>query len=268
MSSAAAAIDDCGVLVLILSSSSNSSHQILSEVARATSRRKHIAVLRIEDVPPAKELELFIGGIVHWCDAVNASLEEALLTFVQNIRNTIDPQRSCVRPRATGVACEESVSCRLDQATKDEQQERTKYDVFISYRRNNDAQTARLIRGELYRRDLRVFLDVDDLRPGHFDEALLERIRGAPNFLVILSPGSLDRCVNLDDWLRREIVCAFKERKKVLPIMMPGFSFPAEADLPLDLRPIRVHHAVHYSHDFFDAMMEKIVDYLGKPSRD
>jgi serine/threonine protein kinase len=141
----------------------------------------------------------------------------------------------------------------------------THWDVFVSYRRDRDAQTARLIRGELQRRGFSVFLDVDDLRPGHFDEALLERIQEAPNFIVILSVDSLDRCAIQDDWLRKEIVCALNNKKRVIPIMMTGFSFPPAESLPKELRSIRVHHGVNYSHEFFDAMMKKIVDYLGEP---
>jgi hypothetical protein len=140
-----------------------------------------------------------------------------------------------------------------------------KCDVFVSYRRDRDAQTARLVRSELQRRGYSVFLDVDDLRPGHFDEALLKRIREAPNFIVILSVGSLDRCTIQDDWLRREIACALDNNKKVIPIMMPGFNFPLMQDLPEEIQSIQVHHGVNYSHEFFDAMMKKVVDYLGAP---
>ena len=138
-------------------------------------------------------------------------------------------------------------------------------DVFISYRRDRDAQTARLFRAELEMLGFEVFLDVDDLRPGQFDEALIERIQDAPNFLVILSPGSLDRCSEPGDWLRREIVCAMASQKTIIPIMMPGFGFPEEQDLPQDLQPIRVHHGVTYSHEYFQATLNKVVGYLGAP---
>lgn len=128
------------------------------------------------------------------------------------------------------------------------------------------SETARLIRTTLQQRGYRVFLDVDDLRPGHFDEALLERIREAPNFVVILSPGSLDGCASSDDWLKREIVCALTERKTVIPIMMPGFTFPAKDALPHELQPIIVHQGVEYSHSHFEAVIDKLVGYMGPAS--
>jgi hypothetical protein len=51
----------------------------------------------------------------------------------------------------------------------------------------------------------KVFLDVDDLLPGHFDEALLEQVRKASNYVLVLKPNSLDHCTSSTDWLRREI---------------------------------------------------------------
>ena len=45
--------------------------------------------------------------------------------------------------------------------------------VFISYRREGGAETARLLRYELLARGWDVFLDVEDLKGGTFDERLL-----------------------------------------------------------------------------------------------
>lgn len=136
-------------------------------------------------------------------------------------------------------------------------------DVFISYRREHGAEVARLIGSELQHRNIEVFLDVDDLRTGHFDEALLGQIEASGNFLVILTPQCLDRCRDSEDWFRREIAHAIKHQKNVIPLIMPGFRFPASEEIPEDLRPLRVHHGVSYSHEFFAAMMTKIVGYLG-----
>jgi hypothetical protein len=136
------------------------------------------------------------------------------------------------------------------------------YDVFIGYRRDDGASTARLIRSELRQRRFRVFLDVDDLRPGLFDDALLEHIEKCPNFILVLTPGSLDRCGDSDDWLRREIGQAIETGRNIVPIMMPGFQFPKEDALPQEIRAIRRHQCLVYSNEFFDAMINKLVGYL------
>jgi hypothetical protein len=152
---------------------------------------------------------------------------------------------------------------RQKNVLKRQKSQDVNFDVFISYRRGTDAQTARLIRAELQqRRQLKVFLDVDDLRSGYFDEALLERIREARNFIIILSQHSLDRCDNNGDWLRREVACALSENKNVIPIMMPDFSSTSLEDLPDEMRSLRLHNGIPYNHDFFNAMMDKLMTYL------
>jgi hypothetical protein len=107
-----------------------------------------------------------------------------------------------------------------------------------------------------------VFLDVDDLQPGCFDQALLDSIKNALSFIIILSPGSLMPCAAQGDWMRAELACALANEKNVIPIMMPGFTFPEENDLPEDIRTIRMHQGVSYSHEFFGAVIDKIVSYL------
>lgn len=83
----------------------------------------------------------------------------------------------------------------------------------------------------------RVFLDVDNLRSGRFDEALLRRIEECQDFLLVLSPGALDRCVNEGDWVRREIEHAMSLGKNIIPIICDGGAAAErmKADLPPSL---------------------------------
>lgn len=137
------------------------------------------------------------------------------------------------------------------------------YEVFISYRRQNGSSEARLIRAELmHQQNVKAFLDVDDLGAGHFDEALLKRIAEIPNFIVILSSSCLERCADERDWLRREIVQALATNRKIIPVLLPGFDFPDAEKLPGELRSLSSHQSVFYSHEYFDAMIAKIVRYF------
>lgn len=97
-----------------------------------------------------------------------------------------------------------------------------KYDVFISYRREGGSEFARSVKAELERRNYSVFLDFDELKDGKFDERILEAIAEAPVFLFILSPHSLDRCVNADDWVRKEIEYACIRGKHIIPVNKDG----------------------------------------------
>ncbi|HQX82801.1 MAG TPA: toll/interleukin-1 receptor domain-containing protein, partial [Vicinamibacterales bacterium] len=95
--------------------------------------------------------------------------------------------------------------------------------VFISYRRSLDELTARMLKQELTMRGFDVFLDVDDLgSSSRFDRTLQEQIERRANFVLVLSPGSLDRCRHDDDWLRLEIVHALKTNRRIVPVTRGG----------------------------------------------
>ena len=70
-------------------------------------------------------------------------------------------------------------------------------DVFISYRRSNGSQLASLLKVHLEIRNLSVFLDVDRLEAGKFDNNLLQSIRSARNFVLVLTPGSLGKNIDI-----------------------------------------------------------------------
>jgi hypothetical protein len=142
----------------------------------------------------------------------------------------------------------------------------TSYDVFISYRRDGGAAEARLIQSALQARQVRAFLDVTELGRGYFDDALLKSIDQTPNFVVILSPHALDRAESDEDWLRKEIAHALKTDRNVVPLIMPGFQFPAK--LPRDLKNLPRHQGMDYSHLYFDAMIQKLVATLDLSASD
>jgi hypothetical protein len=134
--------------------------------------------------------------------------------------------------------------------------------AFISYRREGGSETARLIHQELRNRGIRTFLDVEDLSSGHFDERLLREIEAVPNFIVILTPGSLVRCAEVGDWLRREIEHAIRTERNIIPILKDGFDFPPPCELPLTINDLEKNNGVRYDHVLFSATMEKIVSFL------
>lgn len=141
------------------------------------------------------------------------------------------------------------------------------YDIFISYRRENGSQMARLLCTNLEDRGYKCFLDVEELKAGHFDEALLRNIESSASFILVLSPGCLDRCQNEEDWLRLEIAHALRLNKKIVPVMLSGFHFPPAEELPEELRDLDRHNAISYSNEFFKPMMEKLCGYLGQPMK-
>lgn len=134
--------------------------------------------------------------------------------------------------------------------------------AFISYRREQGSEVARIVQGEMGRRGVSCFLDVKDLKAEHFGNRLLKEIEMAPNFILVLSPNSLDRCSNQDDWLRREIAHALKHHKNIVPIMLNNFLFPPTEQLPEEIRGIERHNGVTYSHEYFEATFDKLQSFL------
>jgi hypothetical protein len=130
------------------------------------------------------------------------------------------------------------------------------YDAFISYRRDGSASQARLIKSELTNRGYQVFLDVADLDKGHFDDKLLTTIAETPGFILVLAPGSLDKCVNEGDWLRRELKQAMATSATSCRSACRAF---VSASLPPDIAELARHRPVEYSHTLFDATIEKIL---------
>jgi hypothetical protein len=79
-------------------------------------------------------------------------------------------------------------------------------DVFVSYRRSNGSQLASLLKVHLQLRGFSVFIDVERLEAGKFDNNLLQSIRQAKHFLLVLTPKALERCIDdseCKDWVHK-----------------------------------------------------------------
>jgi hypothetical protein len=77
-------MDQCRILLLIFSSSSNNSPQVRREVERAVNKGLTILPFRIEAVAPSKSLEYFIST-QHWLDAFGRDLDASLAELRQSV---------------------------------------------------------------------------------------------------------------------------------------------------------------------------------------
>lgn len=140
-----------------------------------------------------------------------------------------------------------------------------KHDIFISYRRDGGFETARYLYDHLTWDGYHVTFDLDSLRGGRFDDALLERIDECMDFVIVLNKGCFDRTLNPDfprenDWMRRELGYAIKKKKNVIPVLLGGFDFPAA--LPEDIDEVRFMNAPPYSREYIDSFYEKLKAFL------
>lgn len=89
---------------------------------------------------------------------------------------------------------------------------KTKYDIFISYRRTGGFESANLIAEKLKGMGYSVFFDLESLRSGKFNEQLYLVIEQCRDFVVVLPDKALERCSNADgtaneeDWIRKEVI--------------------------------------------------------------
>ena len=136
----------------------------------------------------------------------------------------------------------------------------TQYDIFISYRRESFNQ-ANLICTRLKALGYRVFIDVEALNSGKFNEQLLAVIKNCKDFIVVLPPSALDRCVNTDDWVRREVMCAMENKKNIIPIMLAGFEWPNP--MPEGMEELCMYQSLAPMPDvYFDMQIQKLQGYL------
>lgn len=132
--------------------------------------------------------------------------------------------------------------------------------IFISYRRSGGDIYAKSICEALKNRGYTVFYDIDSISGGYFDDRILNAIAGCDDFLLVLPPNSLDRCWNEGDWVRLEILEAMKHGKNIIPVLLPGFTFPA--DLPADIAAVARYNGVSFVMQYFDAVIDAIVKRL------
>ena len=79
------------VFVLVYSSNSNNSKQVIREVDRAVHIGLPVINLRLEDVPMSKELEYYLSS-VHWLDAMTLPLEEHIQQLCDVVQMFLKPE--------------------------------------------------------------------------------------------------------------------------------------------------------------------------------
>lgn len=140
-----------------------------------------------------------------------------------------------------------------------------KYDVFVSYRRS-DAFTANLVAEKLKNFGYSVFFDVETLRSGNFNTQLYDVIQNCKDFVLVLPPNALDRCISEEDWIRKEVCHAMECKKNIIPVLLSGFTWPDP--MPKGMEQLKFYQAITASDaEYFDMSVKKLSTYLkSKPS--
>lgn len=92
--------------------------------------------------------------------------------------------------------------------------------VFLCYRRKDVGKWfAKALQLALSPHGYDVFLDVDDVGAGEWEEQILKEVRTRSHFILAVTPGALDRCDDRNDFLRREFEAADSSRRNIVPVL-------------------------------------------------
>ena len=142
-----------------------------------------------------------------------------------------------------------------------------RYDVFISYRRRGGLLLARCICYYLRSKGVRCFFDMKEIKEGKFDEKIYRALDNSKYFLLILTDGSLDRCAEEEDWVRKEIEYAMSIKDKnhdIVPLAIKGHEVRFSDNLPasiLELETVQrtiIDEEIHFERDIEDVLVNRM----------
>lgn len=77
-----------------------------------------------------------------------------------------------------------------------------------------------------------------------------------------MTPGSLERCINPDDWVRKELLHAISHNRNIIPIFKKGFTFPPKEKIPDDIRDVPRYQSIEYVNEFHKPVIDRLISYL------
>ena len=133
--------------------------------------------------------------------------------------------------------------------------------IFISYRRDTGSTMARMIYDRLrLEKNYKCFLDVEKLNVGNFHENIVSELDKCRIFVLILSKNALDRCVNPDDVVRKEILVAMEKGLEVIPVTSEDFKWPET--MPEGLEGLNNFNAIPYIQVYSDRFFERLYSFI------
>jgi len=138
--------------------------------------------------------------------------------------------------------------------------------VFISYRREDGALSARLIHEKLANRfgASAVFLDATDITPGDsFPERIARNLADAEVVVAVLGPRWPDLLRSRapdGDYVRIELSEARRAEKRIIPVLVEGADASSFAAAPSDFAWLTKLNAIELTPRALDADLQRLVD--------
>jgi len=136
--------------------------------------------------------------------------------------------------------------------------------IFISYRRSAGGMTALAVFQDMRANGIDAFYDIESIPSGKWLEVILRQIAARPYFVLILTPGTLDRCAENGDMLRKEIDEAIRLKRVIVPLYTPEFKWDDLKRFAPDVADeISGFNGIEMPHRFFKyALMDVRERYL------
>ncbi|MBO7225563.1 MAG: toll/interleukin-1 receptor domain-containing protein, partial [Bacteroidales bacterium] len=142
------------------------------------------------------------------------------------------------------------------------------FDIFISYRRSDGQDKARMITETLKGKNYRCFLDFDRLKGGKFDDKIYQAIKDAPIFIAVMTPDYLVRQKKdkeeenqNEDWVYKEIEFAKENGKYIITINYNKQIESIPNEVPANISQALGAHTFAEVHDgqTYESNMENLI---------
>ena len=145
--------------------------------------------------------------------------------------------------------------------------------VFLSYRREDAAPYARMLKTDLSERisDTRVFMDLDSIEAGvDFAEVIRDAIESSAvlvaligrQWAVLSDKEGRRRLDDPDDYVRLEIHTALERNIKVIPVLVDGARPLRQEQLPAELHKLGRLNALELSNDRYQYDRDRLVTLI------
>ena len=145
--------------------------------------------------------------------------------------------------------------------------EQIKKDIFISYRNDDSGnQFANRLCRDLDEMGYSVYFNPNEDRGHNFPERLKIAIAQCKDFVLVLSKGCLSGLKSSEgkvDWVREELLTAWKEQKHIIPILLDGVDMPSDPrEFPDELRFLTFIDAIRFPEQYLRSPFSEFTSAL------
>jgi tetratricopeptide (TPR) repeat protein len=139
--------------------------------------------------------------------------------------------------------------------------------VFLSYRRDHARWVARAVRQALEQRDIGVFMDVEDIDSGRFENVILNQIGLSEHFIVLLTADTARDLGIERDWVSKELDRALELGKNVIPTLVDDASVNDISSTFARRKELLELNFFRLPSDFFDQAIAVLIErFLTQPT--